>query len=341
MRQVIRAPLRAWQWMRAHRRLTLGLTALFAFLALNVVAFNQAWSMTHFTAAGSKTASPEALSFVEKIRVGLTGVSLPKPINAIDPSHVGLTFETVRFGGSTGSELEGWFIPHAKPKGLVLFAHGYAACKASLLQEASAVHRLGYSALLFDFHGSGGSEGRVTSIGVREADDVVDAVALAKRKSPTLPLILFGQSMGSAAILRAIAVRGIEPAAVIVECPFDRLLSTAENRFRAMRLPVFPAARLVIFWGSVQLGFNAFRHNPVDYAREVRCPVLFLHGAKDPRVTLEQAHAVFDNLGGGKSFVLFPTAGHESLFAADPVLWTKSVSQFLEEQHDSSPYQPL
>jgi alpha-beta hydrolase superfamily lysophospholipase len=237
----------------------------------------------------------------------------------------------VRFGGASGSELEGWFIPKDKPRGLVLFAHGYCASKASLLREANAVHALGYSVFLFDCHGSGGSEGRVTSIGVREADDVADAFAFAKSRFGASPIILSGQSMGSAAILRAIAIHGIEPAGVIVECPFDRLLSTAENRFHAMKLPAFPAARLLIFWGGLQLGFNGFQHNPVDYATQVRCPVLFLQGAKDPRVTLEQAQAVFDSLAGEKTFVMFPSAGHESLLAADSELWTKSVAHFLED----------
>jgi alpha-beta hydrolase superfamily lysophospholipase len=312
------------------------LAVLLALGALNVIAFNQAWAMTHFAAAGSRTASPESLSFLEKCRVGLVGVSLPKPVNTTDPSQLGLPFETLRFGGTSGFELEGWFIPHAQPKGLVLFAHGYGACKSSLLGEANAVHRLGYSVFLFDCHGSGGSEGRVTSIGVRESADVADAFDFAEKRFRTSPLILFGQSMGSAAILRAIAVHGIEPAGVIVECPFDRLLSTAENRFRAMGLPPFPAARLLIFWGGVQLGFNGFRHNPVDYARQVRCPILFLHGAKDPRVTLEQAHAVFDNLAGEKSLVVFPTAGHAALLAADSDLWTQSVSRFLTSVHGAA-----
>jgi alpha-beta hydrolase superfamily lysophospholipase len=324
MRPVIR-------WMRKHRRLTIGLAALLALVAVNVVAFNQAWSMTHFAASGTRTSRPEELGFLDKVQVGLIGVRLPKPANAIDPSHVGLAFETVRFGGSSGAELEGWFVPHVEPRGIVLFAHGYGASKSSLLNEAAAIHRLGYAIFLVDFHGSGGSEGRVTSIGVREADDVADAVAWAAARQPGRPLILYGQSMGSAAILRAIAALGIEPSAVIVECPFDRLLSTAENRFRSMGLPSFPAAQLLIFWGGVQLGFNGFRHNPADYACSVRCPVLFLHGAQDHRVTPEQARSVFDNLAGQKAFVTFPTAGHESLLANDAELWTKSVSHFLAE----------
>lgn len=115
MRSVIR-------WIRKHRRLTIGLALLLALVALNVVAFNQAWSMTHFAASGTRTSRPEELGFLDKVQVGLFGVRLPKPANAIDPSHVGLAFETVRFGGSSGAELEGWFVPHAEPKGIVLFA---------------------------------------------------------------------------------------------------------------------------------------------------------------------------------------------------------------------------
>lgn len=319
---------RLYRWVRTHRWLTLVLAIGLSFVALNVVAFNQAWSMMHFTTGGSRTSSPEGLALLEKARVAMVGVRLPKPVNNIDPSFYRLPFETVRFGGATGTELEGWFIPHAQSKGIALLAHGYGACKASLLREASAFNQLGYAAFLFDCHGSGGSEGSVTSIGVREADDVADAFAYVGKRFPTGRRILFGQSMGSAAILRAIAVHGIEPAGVIVECPFDRLLSTAENRFHAMGLPAFPAARLIIFWGGVQLGFNGFRHNPADYARDVHCPVLLLQGEKDTRVTLEQARNILDNLAGEKTFVTFPDVGHQSLVRTGP-LWTESVSKFL------------
>jgi alpha-beta hydrolase superfamily lysophospholipase len=322
--------LKVFLWIRTHRWLTAGLVAAAGLIALNVVAFNQAWSMTHFQEGAIKTANPESLSLLQKVRVSLLGVSLPRPQNTIDPRSVGLAFETHRFGGAEGDELEAWHIPCEKAKGIVLFAHGYGACKASLLLEARALHGMGYAALLLDFHGSGGSRGNDTSIGVHEADDLSQAVESVRRKFPTRRLILYGQSMGSAAILRAIAVNGVRPDAVIVECPFDRLLSTASNRFAAMGLPAFPAAHLLIFWGGVQHGFNAFRHNPVEYARNVRCPVLLLHGAKDARVTQAQAESIFQNLPGDKEFIVFPNAGHESYLGAAPGLWTESVSRFLE-----------
>jgi alpha-beta hydrolase superfamily lysophospholipase len=145
-------------------------------------------------------------------------------------------------------------------------------------------------------------------------------------------MILYGQSMGSAAILRAVAVHPIQPAALVLECPFDRMLATVENRFDAMGLPAFPSARLLVFWGGVQHRFNGFQHNPVEYAQHVKAPVLLLHGENDPRVTRAQAKAVFESFDGPKELELFPDVGHESYLAANGAKWKATVSQFLGER---------
>jgi alpha-beta hydrolase superfamily lysophospholipase len=252
-------------------------------------------------------------------------------MNDSDPQSQGLTFETRHFQTRDGLHLEAWYIPNPQAKGLVLLLHGYSACKAHLLPEAKAFHDLGYATVLLDFRGSGGSDGSTTTLGVYEADDVAAAIQVLQESNPELPLVLYGQSMGSAAIFRAISKCGIQPRAVIVECPFDRLLATVENRFAALGVPAFPSAPLLVFWGGVQHGFNGFRHNPVEYARAVRCPVLLMHGEKDPRVTQEQAHAIYQNLSGVKRFALFPGVGHQSCFKERPDLWNQTVSQFLSE----------
>jgi pimeloyl-ACP methyl ester carboxylesterase len=62
-----------------------------------------------------------------------------------------------------------------------------------------------------------------------------------------------------------------------------------------------------------------------------------LHGANDPRVTVEQADAVFRNLRGEKEFVLFESAGHASYLAANPDQWNRTLSRFLEARSADSP----
>jgi alpha-beta hydrolase superfamily lysophospholipase len=317
-------------WLRSHRKLVVGLVLAAVVIFPNALAFLHARALMHFTPGGTRTRRPEALSILEKAGVVLTGVRIPRPENDGNPGRYGLLFEVHRFPGGDGVELEAWYVPvPGRPRGLVLMFHGYAACKSSLLAEASAFHELGYATFLVDFRGGGGSSGMETSIGVHEADDVAGAWDYARTRWPNQPLILYGQSMGSAAILRAVAVRGIGPRALVLECPFDRLLSTVENRFSAMGLPSFPGAGLLVFWGGVQQGFNGFKHNPADYAREVEIPTLLLHGATDPRVTLAQAEAVFANLQGPKRFELFPDTGHEPYIARGREQWRRAVAGFL------------
>jgi pimeloyl-ACP methyl ester carboxylesterase len=116
--------------------------------------------------------------------------------------------------------------------------------------------------------------------------------------------------MGAAVVLRAVHACGVQPDAIIAEAVFDRMLSMVRNRFRIMGVPSFPGAELLVFWGGRQAGFNGFSLNPVDYAASVRCPILFLHGAADPRARIEEARSVFATVPGWKRFKEFPGIGH-------------------------------
>jgi uncharacterized protein len=197
-------------------------------------------------------------------------------------------------------------VPHVWPRGIVALFHSYATSRASLLHPARTFHDLGYAVMLVDFRGSGGSSGADTTLGVREAEDVAATVAYMQQHWPHPPIVLYGVSMGSAAIMRAIAFHAVQPAAVILESPFDRLTHTTRHRFEAMGLPAFPATDVLLLWGSVQQGFNAFDHNPVEYARSITCPVLLLYGAHDPRVTEAETQAIFEKLAGKKQLVRVP-----------------------------------
>ncbi len=316
--------------MRTHRGRTFALAILGAFVLLNVWTFRHAWVMTHYSSGGKSTLRPEDLSLLARGRVLLTGINLPRPANDKTPADFDLPFETHRIDVPGGIELEAWHIPHSDPRAIVVLFHGYGASKSKLLGEAQAFHDLGCAALLVDFRGSGGSTGSATTLGVFEADDVAAACKLAQDLASGRPVVLFGRSMGSAAILRAIALQGVVPAGVIIECPFDRLLGTVEHRFTALGLPSFPFAELLVFWGGVQHGMNGFAHNPVEYAAQVRCPVLLMHGERDPRVSVAEVEAVYVALAGEKQLEIFPKVGHESCYVTRPELWERHVRDFLD-----------
>ena len=313
---------------RAFKLLVAGL--LSAVVSVNIFAFMQARAMTRFVERGERTARPEQLSLFERVSVMLSGVNIPRPRYSITPAKYDLDFQVHRFANSSSATLEAWFVQGKESFPLVLLFHGYAVSKSSLLTTARVFHELGYGALLVDFYGSGGSTGSGTTIGVKEADDVAATVDYVRRRWPQRKIVLYGISMGGAAVLRAVAVNGVKPDAVIIEATFDTLLNTGKNRFRAMGLPGSPFAELLLFWGSVQNGFNFFSHNPADYARSVNFPALILHGEKDQRVTLAEARMIAAAMGERARWVAFSGVPHMPIVDARPEQWRREVEKFLE-----------
>jgi hypothetical protein len=302
------------------------LAVIMAFVALNVVAYRHAWRMTHFSNAATRTSSPEKLSAFGKLSVLVTGVTLPRPeLSAISVEHRVVTFHT-----ADGIQLEAWDIPVAEPRGVALMFHGYAVSKSAMLGEAEVFRGLGLRTVLVDLRGSGGSDGDVTTLGWCESADVAAAVSWARGEWPEQPLILYGQSLGAAAILRAMAVDGMRADGIILECPYDRLLTTVGNRYHAMHLPAFPFAQLLVFWGGVQHGFNAFRLNPVDYAASVTCPALVIGGERDLWALPDEVRRVADALGGTTQCHIFEHTGHGGYGQNEGGIYRDIMSKWLD-----------
>lgn len=299
------------------------------FVALNVVAFGHARAMLRFARVGWKTKNPEDLRGLEKLKVLLIGVRVPKPVDDRTPDQLGLSYERHTIAVDARVTLGAWLIPHPHPKGGVILFHGFTAVKSQLLLEAAAFHARGYSALLVDFRGSGDSSERYTTVGYREADDVVAAIRYAAEKLGMHAPILYGRSMGACAVLRALALHDSAVTAVVLEGVFDRMLTTVKQRFLSMGVPPTPFAQLMVFWGGTMFGFWAFAHNPIAYAARCRARTCMLHGSEDPRATLAQAKTVFDALPGDKRFVVFPGAKHETLIEFDRARWDAAIDDLL------------
>jgi predicted alpha/beta-fold hydrolase len=219
-------------------------------LAMNAVAFFQAYKFTHFAEATlQKTQHAKDLSFLDKLSTLIFGINNPRPTNKVLPSQ---PFQKVMLNGH--QRIECWHIKIPHSQGTVVLFHGYSGNKSLMLDKSDEFIKLGYNTFLVDFTGSGGSEGNQTTIGFREARDVKACMDYLMQEQEE-NIILFGTSMGAAAILKATNDFSIQPAAAILECPFGSMYQTTCARFRQMHVPCFPMAALLVFWGGVQHGF--------------------------------------------------------------------------------------
>lgn len=311
---------------------TIGLLAVLGFFVLNVLAFNHARAMMHFTYGGDRTSKPEALSLWQKAGVLFLGVNIPRPRSSALPADLADDCSTLKIKVPDDITLDTWYCDRGRATPLVILFHGYSSEKTALLEEAEAFLGLGCSVLLVDFRGSGGSSEAYTTIGLHEAEDVSAVFRFAEENLPHDRIVLFGTSMGAVAILRAMHQDEIKPDTVILEAVFDTMLNTVRNRFYAMGVPSFPNAELLVFWGGRQWGFNGFKHNPVDYAASVDCPALFMHGEDDPRATLAEGRNVYAAVPGPKEWVQFEHTGHESYVATHPSTWRDAVERVVGRQ---------
>lgn len=297
------------------------------FIVANVIVYNHAYCFTHFSdTATERPKRPEELSTLGKIKTLFTGVSVPKPKNSKEPLRPFSTFYLDSY-----AKIEGWDIPVDSAKGVVILYHGYISCKANMLTYAEAFNQKGYTTILIDFMGSGGSDGVETSIGFKEGCDVKESLAYANKKYPDQDIILFGVSMGAVSIMKSVEQYNIHPDKIILECPFGSMLETAKGRFEIMGLPTTPLAHWLIFYGGLQTGFNAFNHNPIDYAKSITIPTLLSVGGLDARVSMEEINSIYDNLQGEKTKVVFQNSRHEMYLNNDSEEWHSVIDSFLQD----------
>ena len=258
-------------------------TLLGGFVAANIMIYKHAYHFTHVT-EGERSLSPESLSFSQKFKILLAGISLPKSQNIISP-YITSERETIFIPTRKKQyKLECWLDKVENSKGTVILFHGYGGCKSSYKLEADYFRQIGYSTFLVDFVGHGGSEGKEISLGYHEADDVKAVFDYVKNQQKTSTVILYGFSMGAASILRAVAVYDLKPDKLILECPFATMKQTVKGRFEVMGVPSKGLAEWLMFWGGLQHGFWAFTHNPQTYSKKVQIPTLLMGGKNDTRV---------------------------------------------------------
>ncbi len=302
---------RWWRWL------------LWIFAFMNLLAIFQAYSFTHFSATSSAKISE--MTFGQKLWGAFFGISRARASNYRLPQG---DYETVLL--QSNRQIECWHIRQPNAGDTVALFHGYGASKSSLLDKAERFRDMGYSVLLVDFMGAGGSQGNQTTLGYAESEQVqscIDYLNTSGEKN----VYLFGTSMGAVAIMKAVS-EGAKPSGIILECPFGTLYEAVRVRFSNAGVPSFPMVALIVFWGGLINGFWAFGHAPSEYARNINCPTLLLYGAADEKVNRTEIDTIFARLPAlKKRLSVYPQAAHDDYLRLHAADWQADVAAFLND----------
>ena len=219
----------------------------------------------------------------------------PDPLTGKVPLDFGIPFRDITFTATPGLALRGWYLPGSSDETIVVFCHGLNRSRVELLPQAQFVHSLGLSSVLFDLRHHGASEGTQTTLGAKEKDDVLAAVAWVRKTVPHRHIVLWGISMGAASAMLA-AAEDSEVSAVISDSSYLSFADTIRHHFRLFfRVPSWPLADVTGWMMQWRGGFKA---EEIDVAAAVTLldqrPVLFVGQTLDARVPPDIARRLFE-----------------------------------------------
>lgn len=266
-----------------------------------------------------------------------------KPIT-MSPEQFGIEqYQEISFS-SRGStlKLHGWYFSarangYADNGHTLIFAHGYSQNRLEphlpALALAAKVIGAGYDVLMFDFRNAGMSEGKITTVGYQEQEDVLGAIDYVAKQYPNRGIGLIGFSMGAVSSLLA-AGRERRVKAVVADSPFYSLVEYLnENLPNWTGLPRYPFNWLILTLMPLVLRANPRAVSPHESIKRMRDkPILLVHGTADetiPHTNSERLYQLTDRIIS--QIWLVPDVGHVRSFAARPEEYAQKVIRFLEK----------
>jgi uncharacterized protein len=218
----------------------------------------------------------------------------PRIAVGLSPDDYRLPVEPVAIQASDGVRLAGWFLPKPGAPAVVLL-HGYPADKADLLPIAAGLAAQ-FATLLVDQRYFGDSEGRATTLGFRERDDLKRMLDfLHSRGVPGVGV--FGFSLGGAVALLA-AAEDSRIGAVAAYAPFSDLRTLGREMYGWMWLGRYPFVEAMLLWSRLIFGADIARPSPVEAAARVTVPVLLVHSRVDEQIPFGHAERLRAALAG-------------------------------------------
>lgn len=193
----------------------------------------------------------------------------------------------------------------------VVYLHGNSSARVDVVKTRSLTV-LGAAActvVAFDFSGSGLSEGDWVTLGYFEQHDVADVLAYLRSNGMANRYLLWGRSMGAAsALLYAERYPNSDLCGLILDSPFCSFKRLAKDLVTQgeVNVPGF------LVNGALSMLRRSVRKRtrcdlktvaPIDRARHIQCPSLFIAARKDVMVRPSHGEDLSGAVGGASLFI--------------------------------------
>ncbi len=249
-----------------------------------------------------------------------------KIITNLKPSDLGLEYEEVTFKSIDEIKLSGWFMPNNKTKSAIIVMHGYPADKANLLGTAEFLARE-FNVFLFDFRSFGKSEGKHTTVGFLEKNDLVGAIKYLEENYNITKIGLYGFSLGGAV---ALMTNHNNVKAIVTDSAYAKLSHMVKHMYRIFFIFKYPLTYLTKLYGILFLKINVDDVNPVDNIKNIKVPILLIHAEKDSQIPINEAYLLHDANKKAQLWII-ENADHGMTHSINPMQYEDKVIKFFKD----------
>ena len=249
-----------------------------------------------------------------------------KIITNLAPSDLGLKYEEVAFNSTDGIKLSGWFLPNNKTKQTIIVMHGYPADKANLLGIADFLAK-DFNVFLFDFRSFGKSEGKYTTAGYLERNDLLGAINYLQKDKNLTKIGLYGFSLGGAV---ALMINHQNVKAIATDSTYAKLSHMVQHMYRIFFISKYPLAYLTRLYGMLFLRIDIENASPVDNIKNLKIPILLIHAEKDSQIPVNEAYLLHDANRKAELWII-ENAEHGMSHSINPEKYEKKVIGFFKE----------
>tara|TARA_Y100000310_G_scaffold68970_2_gene64307 strand:- start:14931 stop:15785 length:855 start_codon:yes stop_codon:yes gene_type:complete len=250
----------------------------------------------------------------------------PRYTDPTTPETLGLSYKPVSFTTTDNILIKGWLIHSPKAKGTIIIGHGYPFDKGNILQVVTFLYPA-YNLLLYDHRYFGESEGKITTVGIRETKDVQAAVQFVQEQYGKKHAIsLYGFSLSAAAMLMS----ETQVKAIIADSPYANLDYMINHIYFYFGPFKYPFVKLTEFYTKLFLGTNINKQSPVVAVQNTTIPILLIHGEQDTQIPVENAYALKKSNPAIELWIV-PKADHGQAYALHKKQYEQRITDFLKK----------
>ena len=186
-----------------------------------------------------------------------------------------------------------------------------------------------YNVLFIDLRSYGQSEGRYTTYGIKDSEDLLDWIDyIVDRFQGDVSIALDGISMGGNTVLTVADKVPMQVKCIIEDCGYTTPYLELKECMKTAKIPNF----FIFFANIINIIVNGWSIKKTSAIKSVegsKVPILFIHGSKDKLVPPYMAKQLYNACTSEKYIHLFDNAGHARSYFLNKEAYKKIVLDFL------------